>query len=193
MSSPKFYEPPKDTSGNQLWVPLVIKNKDTLLGFLWGINLCSTLYDIDREALFGSLSSSRYNDITKSGKRLRTMTNSEFEKYAESLLQDGFDRCEAMNAKDGDACDLNDYVLTLTCSCGNFVGYNTEESIPDKDTFCDVCGNKIIHYTKSNKVMIYDGISGRNNEAISSLINLMTVEEYPEDLETDEDPDVKDW
>lgn len=184
MSTPKFYKPPKDSTGKQLWVPIVVKNKDVLMGFILGINLADSIYSIDREALFASLSSAKYNDITKSGKRLRDMTNKEFREYAESIVQDGTDRVEALNSKDGNNCDLEDYVLTLSCSCGNFISYKNNESIPDKDTYCDMCSNKIIHYTKSDKVFIYDGLTGRNNEAIFSILNSLVEAEPTEPEET---------
>ena len=183
----KFYDAPKDNKGNPVWVPLVIKNRDALIGFIDGVNITDSIYNVDRDSIFYSLSSERFNDITQSGKRLRDMNSAEFVKHAESLIQNGFDRAEAMSADD---CDLNDFVLTVSCSCGNFVGFGGDDSLPENDMHCDLCGRVLIQYTNENDgAFVYDGISGRNNEAIFEVINSLE----PVNEEDTDQPDENGW
>lgn len=183
----KFYSAPKDEKGNPIWIPLVIKNKDALIGFIDGVNITDSIYDVDRDSIFYSLSSERFNDTTQSGKRMRDMTGAEFTKHAQSLIQNGFDRAAAMSA---DNCGLDDFILTISCSCGNFVGFSDTDSLPEKGMNCDLCGKVMIQYTNENDdAFVYDGISGRNNEAVFDVINSLE----PVNEEEQDQPDDNGW
>jgi hypothetical protein len=191
----KFYKAPKDENGNPVWVPIVIKNKDQLIGFIEGVNMTASVYDIDRESMFYTLSSERFNDIMQNGKRLRDMTNTEFLNHAKGVIENGFDRINAMEAHDGG--DLNDFCLTVQCSCGNFIGYTDYDRIPNVDSKCDICGNTIIQYTNDeDDFYVYDGIPGRNNEALLQAIgSLQNQDDEGEELEEEEEegPDANGW
>jgi hypothetical protein len=186
----KFYKAPKDERGNLMWVPIVIKNKDQLIGFIEGVNMTASVYNIDRESMFYTLSSERFNDITRDGKRLRDMSNSEFVQHAKGVIEEGFDRINAMEAADGG--DLDDFCLTIQCSCGNFIGYKDYEKIPKTNTLCDICEKTVIQYTNDeDDCYVYDGVPGRNNEALLQAIESLQIEEEAEGEAVEGDDDEK--
>ena len=179
----KFYNPPKDENGNPLWVPIVIKNRDQLIGFIDGVNMTASIYNVDRESLFYTLSSERFNDTTTDDKKLRDMSDSEFYEHAKNVIENGYDRLSALESKDNESASLNDFCLTLQCACGNFVGFKDYDKIPTHDINCDVCGRKIIQYTNDeDDFYAYDGLPNRNNETLIALMN-----EIQSENETDED------
>lgn len=183
----KFYKAPKDLTGNLLWVPIVVKNKDQLIGFIEGINMTASIYSIDRESMFYTLSSERFNDVIRDGTRLRDMTNSQFIQHAKSIIDEGFDRINALEAVDGG--DLDDFCLTVQCSCGNFIGYKDYAKIPNVNTLCDVCEKTIIQYTNDeDDCYVYDGVPGRNNEALLQAIEGLQEESDDAIEEDNNDP-----
>jgi hypothetical protein len=56
---------------------------------------------------------------------------------------------------------------------------------------CDICGRKVIQYTNDeDDFYVYDGIPGRNNEALLELINDIQSDEEDEE---EEGPDKDGW
>lgn len=187
-----FYKAPLDKNGKPLWVPIVIKNKDQLIGFIDGVNMTASIYDIDRESMFYTLSSERFNDVTKSGTRLRHMDNNTFYKHAVSILEDGYSRVSALESKDSSGSELNDFCLTVQCKCGNFVGFFDYDRIPTETCQCDMCENILIHYTGVDDcAFVYDGINTRNNETLLALIN--SIQESDIEEETTDSEQSSDW
>lgn len=189
----KFYKSPKDKDGNSIWVPIVIKNKDQLIGFIDGVNMTASVYNIDRESMFYTLSSERFNDTLPNGQKMRNMSESEFINHAKSVIENGYDRLSALEAHDNAGTTLDDFCLTLQCSCGNWIGFKDYDKIPNEDMCCDVCGCKVIQYTNDeDDYYVYDGIPGRNNETL-----LMAIDEIQnaedEELEEDEEPESNGW
>lgn len=185
----KFYKAPQDEAGNPLWVPIVIKNRDQLIGFIDGVNMTASIYNIDRESMFYTLSSERFNDIIQNGTRLRNMSNTEFFNHAKDVIENGYVRLSAKESRDNSGTSLNDFCLTLECSCGNFIGFKDCDKIPNEDMHCDICGRIVIQYTNDeDDFYVYDGIPGRNNEALLGLINDIQSDEE-EDEEDEEGPD----
>ena len=193
----KFYKVPEEDAKNPKWIPIVVKNKDMLTGFIEGVNIVSTLYDVDREGVFATLSSERFNDITKDGRRLRDLSETEFVDFARGMIEEGYSRIYAIKADQGSEGLLDEYCLTVQCSCKNFIGFKQYSDIPEQNMKCDLCGNTMIHYTSADDdEFAYDGIPGRNNESLLNIIaNLQAERAEQEDEEVDdsEDPDVKGW
>lgn len=190
----KFYKAPKDENGNPLWVPIVIKNRDQLIGFIDGVNMTASIYNVDRESLFYTLSSERFNDVIQNGARLRNMTNTEFYNHAKNVIENGYDRLSAKESHDNSGSSLNDFCLTLECACGNFIGFKDYDKIPNDDMNCDICGRKVIQYTNDeDDLYAYDGIPGRNNEALLKLIDDIQSEGEDDNEDDDDTPDSNGW
>lgn len=191
----KFYKAPKDEKGNPLWVPIVIKNRDQLIGFIDGVNMTASIYNIDRESMFYTLSSERFNDTIQDGTKLRNMSNTEFLNHAKDVIENGYYRLSAKESRDNSGTSLNDFCLTLECACGNFIGFKDYDKIPNEDMNCDICGRKVIQYTNDeDDCYVYDGVPGRGNESLLELINEIQSEGKEEGEEEEEEgPDSNGW
>ena len=143
--------------GKEQYVPIVMKNKDSLIGFIQGIQdyydaVSPTLEEMELEELLFSpgltviydLSSRKYNDIMPDGRRESLLTKSEMKKMITDLLEE----IEAAQESNEDDTEYED-VLTISCPCGlGHYSWKKYEDIPRSNTKCDICGRYIIHYTE---------------------------------------------
>jgi len=139
------------------WVPIVVKNKDFLVGYIKGFNLIKEIIEdsarkLDMNLNFGDielcLDSSRFNDITEDGRYERDLSRNELEEYYKSAIQKKINRISIEHPENGGNV-FNDNVLTVECNCGlGIYSYKHYDDIPDKPVNCQVCGKKIIDYTQ---------------------------------------------
>lgn len=178
------YEAPKDQNGKPYYVPIVSKNKDVLTGFLDGMWTILSVTDDNRADFSLSLGSDRFNDILPDGRRIEDITQAEFKKHIEGIMDKTREKSALSRKHKGfDPDILDEFYLTIDCECGNFYGFRDAKSIPEKDFDCDLCGKKLLNYTGKNDYdYVYDGDPG-NVEAIVQKIQ----EERSQDEDYDED------
>ena len=142
--------------GKEQYVPIVTKNRDTLVGFLQGINDYYDSMEIIMEELNVSellfppgltemydLSSRKFNDLMPDGRYESLLTKQEKKK----LLTEIFDEVEGAEETEEDDIEYDD-VLKAACPCGmGFYSWKDYKDIPQETTKCDICGRCIIHYT----------------------------------------------
>lgn len=169
----KKFDMPKDENGNLYWIPIVIKNKDYLVGFIESFRLMATVYDVPLSELGKTLSSDRFNDVMLDGTRIKDLTKKQLkEKVKDMILQP--DRSEHIE-NDTDIYEKS--VLTIDCTyCGMFYSFDTYEEIPEESCDCQICGKKILLYTGVNDNEIeYEGtdadIEGIVQEIHEELFN----------------------
>jgi len=159
MDDKTKYNSPLDSNGNPYWVPIVVKDKGYLIGFLDSMCISSQVTDIDYNILLFTLSSDRFNDILQSGERISSMSDEKFKDHIKKLLlTDDEDSKLKENNSEFSSDILGEYYLPLNCTCGNFHGFNTPYDLPDENFKCDICGKTVIEYThKDDDEFIYDG------------------------------------
>ena len=138
------------------YVPIVSKNRDTLIGFLQGIHeyhdtMMALLEDFGMEEVLVSpydidmfnTSSRKYNDLMSDGRRESLLTKIE----KTSMLEEIFDEAESvLESEDIDDVEYSD-VLKIACHCGmGFYSWKTLRDIPHDNVKCDICGRHLIHY-----------------------------------------------
>lgn len=138
------------------WIPIVVKNKDFLVGYIQGINLIKRIVEetakkLDLNFSFMGhdlcLDSSRFNDITEDGRLERNLSENEMKEYYQSMIERKFSRFTVAHPENNQNL-YKENVLTIECSCGlGFYTYKNYRDIPDKTTECQLCGKKIIDYT----------------------------------------------
>lgn len=166
------YRSPEDKNGKHYWVPIVVKNKDTLVGFTEGINLMTSI--TDSEIIYSpsmALSSERLNDTTIDGRRLYLMDDKELEKYITGLLKKSEARIDSTH--EDDECGIADeYYFHMSCgNCHNFFGYRSPNDIPDKDVVCEICDRTVLEYINvDDSDLTYVGIDiDKMNEKIYEI------------------------
>lgn len=180
------YIPPLNHFGKQYIVPIVIKDKSSLLAYQSGV---WDIYSIVGERLDYRpeifLSSQRFYDLTHHGYRLQDLDKDELLEHVRSLVENGIERL-TNNHIDNHVSSLDEYFLPVSCKCGNFHGYKKPEDIPDEDLNCEICGNKIIEYTNLDDHQIeYQGI---DTDFYNSIIQTVQSEyEVDDEEESDED------
>ena len=141
----------------EFWIPIVIKNRDTLIGFLEAFkNFCS-FYDIPSSSDVNVIiSSDRFNDILPDDSRMRNYTREGLKEKILVMIKKEEERGE----HEGNSEDiLQDNLLNLDCSeCGMFYPFTNSQMIPKENFCCENCGRQLILYTKKDADEIaFDG------------------------------------
>jgi hypothetical protein len=181
-----IYIPPTDENGKFYWVPVVAKNKDYLLGFLNGMEMTMITLQIFDD-LNPALGSERFNDILPNGKRVGKMSKSEFKDHVKSAILDEQERVKARkNHPDHDPGILN-YFFHVSCSCGNFYGFNTPNDVPDDNLRCDWCDKLLFHYlNKDDSFFKYNGPDIDVNETVELVKKELGIYEDDDDEEEED-------
>lgn len=156
-----IYPAPKQNDKEYV-VPVVTKNKDTLVGFLQGFKSGLDVSEITLAACgvrmeFESwndadnldLSSKRFNDVVCDGVRESDMSALEKKEYFKKFIEQAHNTLQSKE-------NYVDYldVLRISCSCGmGFYSWKSISDIPTKNVKCDICGKYVIHYTEHDDWM----------------------------------------
>ena len=156
------------------YVPVVVKNKDILRGYINGINfikesIITSFEDSEYYVDFGKmeygLDSSRFNDYVEDGRRISQMDEDEYRSYLHSKIEEKIRRFKDRHPEN---MSNNECLIDIECSCGfGFYSFNNIEEIPDDGFDCIECSRKLIDFThKSDDEFEYDGVlnQGMGNE-----------------------------
>lgn len=161
-----YYMPPLSSEGKHYWVPIVVKNKDTLVAFTEGVWSAAALLSIEDESLSFNyspsmfLSSDRLIDYTPDGRRLCDMKKNELIEYITAKLDNSKYISDHAHEHPDNDCDFSDYFLHVSCSCGNFIAYTDPCDIPPDNIECDMCGKTIVEYVhEDDENIMYEGIN----------------------------------
>lgn len=127
----------------EYYVPVVVKNRDYLIGFFDAVSSFAGIFEID----YSSLDSMRLTDVLPNGQRRRHLTEQE--------ILDVLSECDAKNnikehevtEKTSDVIEIDIPFLEVNCSCGNYVSYNHPNELPKTTRVCELCGKIMIDYT----------------------------------------------
>jgi len=149
------YHSPKDVN-KEYWVPIVVKNKDYLVGYINGMNMIQNIlvdglkqvgvdlgtWDIDL-----CLDSTRFNDMLENGKHESQLTQEELKTYYETSVKEKFEISQEKHP-DNDPKIFEDVFLKVECSCGlGIYTFKREQSIPETNIKCSICGRTIVDFT----------------------------------------------
>ncbi|MFW6272628.1 MAG: hypothetical protein ACOC2U_02470 [bacterium] len=188
-----IYTPPK-YEGKSQFVPIVVKNKDWLVGYINGMNVIKSIVieslydngiDINMRGIDFCLDSSRFNDILQNGKRESECTDIEIREYFKSIIDNKIDSMEGDEHPDNQQI-FNDCFFETECICGlGIYSFDNPEDIPMDSLKCQICGRTVIDYTNiDDDNFEYDGNLNFRSEKIINKLN----DEYRRDL-NDEDED----
>lgn len=136
------------------FVPIVVKNRDYLVGFLNALDAFSL--GSSKIDMVLSESSAKFNDILPGGLRRRHIS-------IEDQIGIMIDYRMKMSAiEDPETLEEReleeDKFLEINCECGNYVSFDSAEDIPHTSLKCDICGKHLIDYTNRNDTdYVYDG------------------------------------
>jgi len=138
------------------YVPVAVKSRDYLVGFLDALDALSIVVQIDFEAL----SSQRFNDYLPNNQKRRDLTDEEIIEIlnefdeSRSVKEVGLDKTVDLEGEEEE--DYN--YFEINCSCGNYHSFQTSEEIPKTDFKCGICGKTLIEYLgKDDDEIGYDG------------------------------------
>lgn len=151
-----LYNAPKDENGKSYWVPVVIKNRDYLMGYIKGVGVVEDLLKeslesmgvhIDFNVVDMFLDSSRFNDVLEDGRRESEISDDDKREFLINVIKDKLDRTTTKHVEN----DVG-YTdpLSVECTCGlGFYSWKWN-SIPDETFKCGICGKILIDYTNHN-------------------------------------------
>jgi ferredoxin-like protein FixX len=163
------YKPPK-IEGKPYWVPIVVKSKDHLIGYIEGVNLMEeilfdTLKNLNIEFEFTDLDlfldSSRFNDIMEDGRRQSELNDIDKKQILMDIVNE-----KREHSSDPHVENKTEYVdfLSIECCCGlGYYSWQNAHDIPAENTTCSECGRVIIDYTGHNDHE-YEYDHGENND-----------------------------
>jgi len=172
------YTPP-EFKGNPQWVPIVVKNKDFLVGYISGLNLIQDLMldalensdiDVDLRGISLCLDSSRFNDVLENGKRESECSDEEIQKYYKDMVEEKINMVEE---KHPDNTGFENCFLEVECPCGlGIYMFKTPDEVPEIPFKCQVCGRTVIDYTGyPDSSFKYDGkLKERKDYIMDNLI-----------------------
>jgi len=135
------------------FVPVVVKNRDYLVGFLNSLNnfsLGSSKFDFVLNE-----SSVKFNDILPGGVRRREI---DLEQQINLMIDYRLKMSVVEDVESIVDSEEDDKYLELNCECGNYVSFDSATDIPTHSYKCDICGKVLIDYTNTNdEDFIYDG------------------------------------
>ena len=148
------FKTPIDEFGNHYWVPVVAKNRDWLIGFLYGYHTCSdqlnsamslNCIDLNFQITEFPINSYRYNNILPNGKDSSKLSEKEFEDYINNINNEVMTRTSVENKEN----EIPTSFLKVDCTCGlGFYSWDSEKDIPSYNLKCSNCGKFIILYTE---------------------------------------------
>lgn len=147
-----IYNAPEDAMGNKYWVPIVVKNKDYLVGYSEGIQCIESLLrdsmksmNVNFNIMDFFLDSTRFNNILVDGRRETELSDAERRNIITDLIKDKLDRLNDPHVEN----DIqSEDVLSVECSCGlGFYSWKTVKDIPSENYLCPECGKVLIDYT----------------------------------------------
>ncbi len=139
--------------GTPYYVPIVAKNKDFLVGYLYGSNdgkdlikdvLASMHMDVDLGPMDVILDSTRFNDILENGKRESQMNEKELKNYIYDIVDNITRKLDNKNVENNIESTS---VLEIECSCNlGFYAWESYDNIPEESFKCTNCGKVLIDY-----------------------------------------------
>jgi hypothetical protein len=183
----KRFIAPKDKNGKRLWVPIVVKNKDYLLGYIESCRVAYDNYELPLNKCLLSLGSDRFNDTMMNDKKPNEMSKDELTE----LVTDMIDESVTLDPDyaDNDSSIYYDNQLVVECpECRMVEIFKTDEEVPEEDFSCLSCGRKLIIYTNSSdSEFVYEG----NAELVTNSINGVITDLFANGLsdENDEEED----
>lgn len=148
------YSPPKDENGTPYYVPIVAKNRDTLIGYIRGIAdgkdiMTDVLESIDIKLDLGPmdvvLDSTRFNDLLQNGKYESDMKDEELQSYIYDIVGELTDKMTDDNSENN---IKSENVLAIECVCDlGYYAWDSLDKIPHETFKCGECGKVLIHYS----------------------------------------------
>lgn len=136
------------------FVPVVVKNRDYLVGFLTALDAFSL--GSSKIDMVLSESSAKFNDVLPGGLRRRNISLEDqigimIDYRMKMSAVEDFENLEELEARE-------DKFLEINCECGNYYSFDSDEQIPSSSLKCDICGKHLIDYTNRNDADFeYDG------------------------------------
>jgi ribosomal protein S27E len=192
------YNPPKINNDSQ-WVPIVVKNKDWLIGYITGIQMIESLLidsleengiNIDLRGFDLCLDSSRFNDIMEDGKRESCCSDEEIREYYKEIINEKISIVEEQHPDNNEQI-FSDCFLEVECVCGlGIYIFKNASEIPEEPFKCQICGRTIIDYTGyDDENFEYDGKNDKRIEMITDELK----KKYEEIENNEEDEDDEDF
>lgn len=138
----KYEIPHKD--GIEYWVPIVIKNRDRLVGYMEGIN--KVLKECESYGIRISLEidSMRFCDvIDHKGTRAYSLTTEELKQILEEKQKSAE---EKLKQEEETGKILKPTYLEIHCMCGNYYRFHNDREIPEENLICGLCDRLLIWY-----------------------------------------------
>lgn len=147
------FEAPVDEYGNPYWIPVVAKNKDWLVGCLYGYHSCGVQInsamnlngiDLNFQITEFPINSYRYNNILQTGQDSSKISTKELEEYFNNINNQTMMRTAVEHTENQVPISF----LKADCTCGlGFYSWENEQEIPDTNFKCSNCGKLVILYT----------------------------------------------
>lgn len=144
------YKPVMMKDGRIQHVPIVVKNKDVLIGYLRAfgdfLEGVGELLDLNNEEILSRITpimdSSRFNNYIDDGVDASNFTEEQFEEFKKEKLE----IVQGNPHPENDKVDLDVGFFSMDCNCGNFVVFKTIKEIPNVNFQCDICDRTLIQY-----------------------------------------------
>lgn len=187
-----IYKPPIH-NGKQIWVPIVVKSKDFLVGYVSGMSLIEDMLvdalqsnniEIDLKGIDLCINSSRFNDILENDQREANCTEDELKKYYTKMVQNKINKVESHHPDNQHVFDS--CFLEVECPCGlGIYSFKTQYEVPKENFNCQICGRTIIQYTgHDDDDYEYDGnLEVRKDTSVIDSI----IEEFRNNEEGDDE------
>ena len=159
------------------YVPVVVKNRDYLIGFLDAVSAISEEMEVD----FTALDSMRMTDVLPSGKRRRDLNPLE-------IMEDLASSLEGTVVESTQTAYVEQPYFEVHCECGNYIRFNTPHELPTVTRKCEICNKVMIDYTGHDQDDYdYDGEEEKRLFGIDEETDMIFLESLIEESDSEAD------
>jgi hypothetical protein len=159
------------------YVPVVVKNRDYLIGFLDAVSAISDEMEVD----FTALDSMRLTDVLPDGRRRRDLDPI-------AIMESIVSNTEGTVVETTMELQEQPY-FEVHCNCGNYIKFDSPHELPTVTRKCELCNKVLIDYTGHDQDDYdYDGDEEKRLFGIdeeTDMIYLEALIEAAEDVEDD--------
>lgn len=163
----KYFNSPLDEKNKPYWIPVVVKDKSYLLGFINAYHFFTDLHALPSHDMEIALSSDRFNDILTDGTRMHNLTRVQLK----TKLKELYFASKGEDHPENKGNILEHYYMSFSCAkCGMFYAFKNEDEIPEDDFKCVTCDNTLISYIHENdEYFNFDGDAGDVDKIVEEI------------------------
>ena len=181
------FNAPVDENQQAIWIPIVAKNRDYILGYIDAWKIMSEVYELPMSDMLHALGSDRFNDVMPDGSRMQDLSKKDLKEKIKNIMLKPSRSEHIENTSD----IYYENELVIECpGCRMVYMFKELIDIPKVNFGCSCCNRALIMYHHhDDDELTYDGESGTVEEIVREIHEDLIEEKNDDGYDPDEDGD----